>query len=169
MPYIVPQAPPSPGQEFARDLLKQAMLAFITQGASLPFAGLQQVAKAGQYTSPTGAQTMISPAERVASNPSMGTAQLMSENPPRGSSFIPTQFGLGRSADVEQATKRANLGLTQAATGYYNRFGRSPSPSPSPDISTVLQDLLDRSDTDPQAEADLRVMLKYFGGANAAQ
>lgn len=89
-----------------RDLLKQALLIAITKGASIPFQALGQVAKAGQYTSPTGASTMFSPAERVASNPNMSAAQLISQQAPPGATFTPTRFGLGRIPDYAQEASR---------------------------------------------------------------
>ena len=119
MPYIVPQYQ-NPNQEFARDLLKQALLVAITKGASLPFQGLGQVAKAGQYTSPTGASTMFSPAERVASNPSMSAAQMVSQNAPPGASFTPTQFGIGQVPNLDRQVQQADIAYKKAQTASMN-------------------------------------------------
>ena len=101
MPYIVPQQPDYRG-EFMRGLTKDLLLAALTKGASLATSGLGRVATAGQYTSPTGKTAMISPAERVASNPAMSAGQMISQNAPAGSTFTPTRYGIGRVPDYEQ-------------------------------------------------------------------
>lgn len=93
MPYIVPGPTPAPRTGFGdfaqgvggslekiQDLLLQAILS----------GQLVRSPSAGQFSAPSGASTFISPAERVASNPNMSAASLISRQPT--GSMIPTQY-----------------------------------------------------------------------------
>lgn len=107
MPYLLPRQPTF--RDYIPELEKDLLLAAITHGASIPFQGLGKVATAGQYQAPGGQSTFISPAERVASNPNMSAAQMISQQAPPTARFTPTQFGIGHVPNYDQMINQAKV------------------------------------------------------------
>lgn len=161
MPYMAPYKP-SLGERFQAEipgLTKDLLLMALTQGASLPFQGVGRVATAGQYQAPNGNSTFIGPAERVASNPKMSAGQVVSQNRPVGSSFVPTQHGFGQVPDLDRQLKESTIGYQNAYQGYLQ--GNTPQQTPQVDPLQQLEDAALAGDE--EAVTALRILRKYQG------
>ena len=180
MPYIVPAPRSAPetgfGQftnklgenlELARDVLLKAMLS----------GQISKTPAAGQYTSPTGASTFISPAERVAANPNISAAQAIDAS--GAGTLTPTQysgFQINPSLDrlVQQmqlrkaqyemspqnpanrlAASTANLYDQYAGTGTTTPTGATAAPSwQQPSTSQLSPDAMKKALAQMALQAD---------------
>lgn len=151
MPYVVPQPPRTIGNfesgvegfKGLTDLLLQALLS----------GQISRQPSAGQYTSPTGQSTFVSPAERVASNPSMSAASAI-QNSGQGS-FQPTRYsGLQFNPSLDRQLQQAKLNESKAFAGYLQ--GQTPgTPSIPPTQPTAPTSL-----TPDTLDADTILKLK---------